>query len=92
MDITDKEKTEIVTAGLETTEYQQTYDTKARVNGNNHHSHILLLPVITLETLLSLVIADVQMLLMAITIERICKFKLYCQIKLCQVNQRTYCI
>ncbi len=36
-----EEKTDIVNAGLESTEYQQTDDTKARVNGKNHHSHIL---------------------------------------------------
>ncbi|MGP8330351.1 MAG: hypothetical protein ACT6FF_08560, partial [Methanosarcinaceae archaeon] len=36
-----EEKTEIVNAGLESTGHQQTDDTKARVNGKNHHSHIL---------------------------------------------------
>lgn len=36
-----KEKTEIVDAGFQTTIYQATDDTKARVNGQNHHTHIL---------------------------------------------------
>lgn len=36
-----KEKTEIVDAGLQTTIYQGTDDTKARVDGQNHHTHIL---------------------------------------------------
>jgi hypothetical protein len=45
-----EEKTEIVTAGLESTEYQQTDDTKARVNGKNHHSHILCNPYYTAYT------------------------------------------
>ena len=45
-----KEKTEIVNAGLESTEYQQTDDTKARVNGKNHHSHILCNPYYTAYT------------------------------------------
>ncbi len=45
-----EEKTEIVNAGLESTEYQQTDDTKARVNGKNHHSHILCNPYYTAYT------------------------------------------
>jgi hypothetical protein len=45
-----EEKTEIVTAGLESTEYQQTDDTKARVNGKNHQSHILCNPYYTAYT------------------------------------------
>lgn len=36
-----QEKTDIVEAGLQTTVYQATDDTKARVNGQNHHTHIL---------------------------------------------------
>ena len=36
-----QEKTAIVEAGLQTTIYQATDDTKARVNGQNHHTHIL---------------------------------------------------
>jgi len=36
-----QEKTAIVEAGLQTTVYQATDDTKARVNGQNHHTHIL---------------------------------------------------
>jgi len=36
-----KEKTDIVEAGLQTTIYQATDDTKARVNGQNYHTHIL---------------------------------------------------
>lgn len=34
-------KTEIVKSGLQTTIYQATDDTKARVNGKNYHTHIL---------------------------------------------------
>jgi hypothetical protein len=45
-----EEKTEIVNAGLESTEYQQTDDTKARVHGKNHHSHILCNPYYTAYT------------------------------------------
>lgn len=45
-----KEKTDIVNAGLESTEYQQTDDTKARVNGKNHHCHILCNPYYTAYT------------------------------------------
>jgi hypothetical protein len=36
-----QEKKDLVIAGLESTEYQQIDDTKARVNGQNHHTHIL---------------------------------------------------
>ncbi len=36
-----QEKTDIVEAGLKTTVYQGIDDTKARVNGQNHHTHIL---------------------------------------------------
>lgn len=36
-----QEKKDLVTAGLESTEYQQIDDTKARVNGQNYHAHIL---------------------------------------------------
>jgi len=36
-----QEKTAIVEAGLQTTVYQATDDTKARVNGQNYHTHIL---------------------------------------------------
>jgi hypothetical protein len=36
-----QEKTDIVAAGLQTTIYQATDDTKARVNGQNYHTHIL---------------------------------------------------
>ena len=36
-----KEKTDIVEAGLQTTIYQATDDTKARVHGQNYHTHIL---------------------------------------------------
>jgi hypothetical protein len=36
-----QEKKDLVTAGLESGEYQQTDDTKARVNGQNFHTHIL---------------------------------------------------
>ena len=45
-----QEKTDIVNAGLESTDYQQTDDTKARVNGNNHHTHILCNPYYTAYT------------------------------------------
>ncbi len=45
-----EEKTEIINAGLESTEYQQIDDTKARVNGKNHHSHILCNPYYTAYT------------------------------------------
>ena len=45
-----QEKIEIVNAGLESTDYQQTDDTKARVNGKNHHSHILCNPYYTAYT------------------------------------------
>ena len=36
-----QEKKDLVIAGLESTAYQQLDDTKARVNGQNHHTHIL---------------------------------------------------
>jgi hypothetical protein len=36
-----QEKKDLVTAGLESTEHQQIDDTKARVNGQNYHTHIL---------------------------------------------------
>jgi len=36
-----QEKIAIVEAGMETTIYQAIDDTKARVNGQNHHTHIL---------------------------------------------------
>ncbi len=36
-----QEKTALVDAGLQTTVYQATDDTKARVNGQNYHTHIL---------------------------------------------------
>jgi regulator of replication initiation timing len=36
-----QEKKDLVTAGPESGEYQQIDDTKARVNGQNHHTHIL---------------------------------------------------
>ena len=36
-----QEKTAIVEAGMETTVYQAIDDTKARVNGRNHHTHII---------------------------------------------------
>ena len=42
-----EEKTRIVDAGLQTTVYQATDDTKARVNGQNHHTHILGNPYFT---------------------------------------------
>jgi hypothetical protein len=42
-----EEKTRIVDAGLQTTIYQATDDTKARVNGQNHHTHILGNPYFT---------------------------------------------
>ena len=45
-----QEKTDIINAGLESTDYQQTDDTKARVNGKNHHSHILCNPYYTAYT------------------------------------------
>lgn len=45
-----EEKTEIVNAGLESTNYHQTDDTKARVNGKNYHSHILCNPYYTAYT------------------------------------------
>ena len=45
-----QEKTDIVNAGLESTDYQQTDDTKARVNGKNHHCHILCNPYYTAYT------------------------------------------
>ena len=41
IDVFHEEKTDIVNAGLESTDYHQTDDTKARVNGKNHHTHIL---------------------------------------------------
>jgi len=42
-----QEKTEIVDAGLQSTVYQATDDTKARVNGQNYHTHILGNPYFT---------------------------------------------
>jgi hypothetical protein len=42
-----QEKTDIVEAGLQTTIYQATDDTKARVNGQNYHTHILGNPYFT---------------------------------------------
>jgi len=36
-----EEKADIVTAGNSSSEYTQTDDTKARVNGSNYHTHIL---------------------------------------------------
>jgi len=45
-----QEKIEIVNAGLESTDYQQIDDTKARVNGENHHTHILCNPYYTAYT------------------------------------------
>lgn len=45
-----QEKIDIVNAGLESTDYQQIDDTKARVNGQNHHSHILCNPYYTAYT------------------------------------------
>ncbi len=45
-----QEKQELVTAGLESTEFQQTDDTKSRVNGQNYHTHILCNPYYTAFT------------------------------------------
>jgi len=43
-DLFHKEKQEIVDAGLKSTTYQQIDDTGARVNGENHYTHILCNP------------------------------------------------
>jgi hypothetical protein len=45
-----QEKKDLVTAGLESTEYQHIDDTKARVNGQNYHTHILCNPYYTAFT------------------------------------------
>ena len=45
-----QEKHDLVTAGLESTEFQQTDDTKSRVNGQNCHTHILSNPYYTAFT------------------------------------------
>jgi regulator of replication initiation timing len=45
-----QEKQELVTAGLESTELQQTDDTNSRVNGQNCHTHILSNPYYTAFT------------------------------------------
>ncbi len=50
IDTFHEEKTDIVNAGLESTDYQQTDDTKARVNGKNYHTHILCNPYYTAYT------------------------------------------
>jgi len=50
IDTFHEEKTDIVNAGLESTDYQQTDDTKARVNGKNYHTHILCNPYYTAFT------------------------------------------
>ena len=42
-----QEKTDIVDAGLDVTDYHHLDDTAARVNGNNHHTHILCNPLFT---------------------------------------------
>ena len=45
-----EEKKKLVAAGLESTDFQQIDDTKARVNGHNYHSHILCNPYYTAYT------------------------------------------
>ena len=45
-----QEKKELVAAGLESTDVQQIDDTKARVNGQNYHTHILCNPYYTAYT------------------------------------------
>lgn len=42
-----QEKEDLFKAGLESTNYQQIDDTKARVNGTNHHTHIVCNPFYT---------------------------------------------
>jgi len=42
-----QERTEIVAAGLQATDYQQIDDTGARVNGKNHYVHVLCSPFYT---------------------------------------------
>lgn len=42
-----QEKTDIVDAGLSSTDYQHLDDTSSRVNGKNHHTHILCNPFYT---------------------------------------------
>ncbi len=46
-EIFDKEKEELYRAGLESSEYQQTDDTGARVNGKNYHTHVVCNPLFT---------------------------------------------